>query len=124
MIVDDVAMLFMIVEHFVGGDPAPVYRRFAERGRMAPTGLDYHGSWVTEDLARCYQVMGCADRSLLEEWMSAWDDLVRFEVIEVMSSRTPPRPSRPATRKPAAGLRDSSEPRRAVVLERAIAAAS
>ena len=79
-------MLFMIIEHFEGGDPAPVYRRFAERGRMAPPGLEYHGSWVTDDLTRCYQVMECADRSLLEEWMKAWDDLVRFEVIEVMSS--------------------------------------
>jgi hypothetical protein len=79
-------MLFMIIEHFVDGDPAPVYRRFAEQGRMAPPGLAYHGSWVTDDLTRCYQVMECADRGLLEEWMQAWDDLVRFEVIEVMSS--------------------------------------
>ena len=31
-------MLFMIVEHFEDGDPEPVYRRFAERGRMAPPG--------------------------------------------------------------------------------------
>ena len=79
-------MLFMIIEHFEDGDPAPVYRRFAEQGRMAPPGLEYHGSWVTHDLARCYQVMECADRALLEEWMRAWGDLVRFEVIEVMSS--------------------------------------
>ena len=63
MIVDDAPMLFMIVEHFEGGDPAPVYRRFAERGRMAPPGLEYHGSWVTDDLTRCYQVMECADRA-------------------------------------------------------------
>ena len=49
-------------------------------------GSTYHGSWVTDDLTRCYQVMECGDRSLLEEWMEAWDDLVRFEVIEVMSS--------------------------------------
>ena len=86
MVIDDAPMLFMIVEHFAGGDPAPAYRRFAERGRMAPPGLEYHGSWVADDLTRCYQVMECADRSLLEEWMRAWDDLVRFEVIEVMSS--------------------------------------
>ena len=79
-------MLFMIIEHFEDGDPAPVYRRFAEQGRMAPPGLEYRGSWVTDDLTRCYQVMECADRALLEEWMQAWDDLVRFEVIEVMSS--------------------------------------
>src|SRR4026209_2595317 len=83
---DDAPMLFMIVEHFVGGDPAPVYRRLAERGGIAAPGLDYRGSWVTDDLTRCYQVMECANRSSLEEWMSAWADLVRFEVVEVMSS--------------------------------------
>jgi hypothetical protein len=30
--------------------------------------------------------MECADRALLDEWMAAWDDLVRFEVIEVVTS--------------------------------------
>ncbi len=80
-------MLFMIIEDFEGGDPAPVYQRFAERGRMAPPGLEYHGSWVTDDLSRCYQVMECAERALLDEWMGSWDDLVRFEVIGVMSSQ-------------------------------------
>ena len=79
-------MLFMITEHFDGGDPVPVYRRFGERGRLAPAGLAYLGSWVTSDLTRCYQVMECADRSLLDEWMAQWADLVRFEVVEVMSS--------------------------------------
>ena len=78
-------MLFMIVEHFKDGDPVPVYRRFAERGRMAPDGLEYVGSWVTSDLARCYQVME-GERALLEEWMAHWDDLADFEVIEVVSS--------------------------------------
>ena len=86
MIVDDAPMLFMIIEHFEGGDPVPVYRRFAERGRMAPPGLEYRGSWVTDDLTRCYQVMECSDRALLDEWMAAWDDLVRFEVVGVLSS--------------------------------------
>jgi len=79
-------MLFMIVEHFAGGDPTPVYGRFRERGRLAPEGLEYLGSWVTSDLTRCYQVMECADRSLLDEWMALWADLVRFEVVEVMTS--------------------------------------
>ena len=79
-------MLYMIVEHFVDGDPGPVYRRFREHGRLAPEGLVYHGSWVTSDLTRCYQVMKCADRALLDEWMAAWDDIVRFEVIEVVTS--------------------------------------
>ena len=46
-------MLFMIVERFKNGDPQPVYERFAERGRLAPHGLEYLGSWITEDLAVC-----------------------------------------------------------------------
>ena len=75
-------MLFMVIEHFSGGDPEPVYRRFGERGRLAPEGVDYLGSWVTADVTRCYQVMKCADRSLLEAWMAEWSDLVRFEVVE------------------------------------------
>jgi hypothetical protein len=36
----------MVVEHFKDGDALPVYRRFAERGRMAPNGLRYVNSWV------------------------------------------------------------------------------
>ena len=79
-------MLFMVIEHFKSGDPAPVYRRLSERGRQAPDGLGYLGSWVTSDLTRCYQVMECADRALLEEWMAAWSDLVRFEVVDVLTS--------------------------------------
>jgi hypothetical protein len=84
--VHDAPVLYMIIEHFHGGDPAPVYARFAERGRMAPTGLDYVASWVTSDLTRCYQVMECDERGLLDEWMSSWADLTRFEVIEVITS--------------------------------------
>jgi hypothetical protein len=53
---------------------------------MAPDGLEYRGSWVTNDLARCYQVMECAERRLLDEWMAAWVDLVEFEVHEVITS--------------------------------------
>lgn len=79
-------MLYMIVEHFRGGDAAPVYARFRARGRLAPEGLRYVNSWVTEDLARCYQVMECDDASLLDAWMAAWSDLVQFEVHPVMTS--------------------------------------
>jgi hypothetical protein len=79
-------MLFLVIEHFRDGDPAPVYRRFREQGRLAPEGLRYVASWVTEDLSRCYQVMECDDRALLEEWMARWRDLVEFEVFSVVSS--------------------------------------
>lgn len=79
-------MHYVIVEHFNDGDPTPVYRRLSEQGRMAPPGLRYLGSWVTSDLARCYQVMESPTRELLDEWLNRWADLVRFEVYEVMSS--------------------------------------
>ena len=78
-------MLYMIHEHFKG-DPVPVYRRFRDRGRLAPEGLRYIQSWVTTDLQRCYQVMECDDPKLLEQWMDAWKDLVDFEVIPVVTS--------------------------------------
>lgn len=45
-------MLYMIIEHYRNGDPQPVYRRFREQGRMAPEGLRYVTSWVTDDLRR------------------------------------------------------------------------
>ena len=79
-------MLHMIVEHFRGGDALPVYRRFRDRGRLAPDGLRYVSSWVTSDLRHCYQVMECDDRRLLEEWMDQWRDIVEFEVIPIITS--------------------------------------
>ena len=79
-------MHFMIIEHFRDGDAAPVYARFRERGRLAPDGLHYVSSWVTDDIRRCYQVMECDDRTLLDQWISAWSDLADFEVIPVVTS--------------------------------------
>jgi uncharacterized protein DUF3303 len=79
-------MQYVIVENFRGGDPVPVYRRFRDRGRLAPDGLKYVGSWVAQDLTRCYQIMECDDRALLDEWLANWRDLVDFEVIPAMTS--------------------------------------
>lgn len=79
-------MLYMIIERYRNNDPIPVYRRFQERGRMAPEGLLYISSWVTPDLTTCYQVMETADLSLLDAWMAAWSDLVEFEVIPIVTS--------------------------------------
>jgi len=79
-------MLYLVVEHFRGGDALPVYRRFRDRGRLAPDGLKYVSSWVTQDLRRCFQIMECDDPSLLEQWMAHWKDLTEFEVIPVMTS--------------------------------------
>jgi hypothetical protein len=79
-------MLWMIVERFRNGDAVPVYRRFRERGRMAPAGLQYVNSWVTEDFSTCYQVMDCEDRALIETWIENWRDLVDFEIYPVLPS--------------------------------------
>ncbi|MDF3052367.1 MAG: hypothetical protein K0S19_472 [Geminicoccaceae bacterium] len=79
-------VLYMIVESFRGGRPEPVYERVRKRGRLAPGGLQYVASWVTLDGARCYQVMECEDRALLDEWIAAWSDLVEFSVMPVMTS--------------------------------------
>lgn len=79
-------MLYMIVEHFKNRDALPVYRRYRERGRLAPEGLTYVSSWVDEELCRCFQLMETDERSLLDEWIANWNDLVDFEVFPVMTS--------------------------------------
>jgi hypothetical protein len=79
-------MQFMVIERFRNGDAAPVYERFRNRGRMAPDGLRYIASWVTADTTECFQVMECDDQSLLQTWISQWEDLVDFEVLPVISS--------------------------------------
>jgi hypothetical protein len=79
--------LYMVVEHFKDKDPLPVYRRFRDKGRMAPEGLVYVSSWVDRKLERCYQLMEAHDRTLLEEWMENWKDLVDFEVYPVVTSQ-------------------------------------
>jgi hypothetical protein len=80
-------MLYMVIEHFRGGDAVPVYRRFRDEGRLAPDGLSYLASWVTGDLKHCYQVMECSDRALLDAWIARWNDLVQFEIVPVMTSQ-------------------------------------
>jgi len=79
-------VLFVVIEHYRGGDPLPVYRRLREGGRRMRGGVEYRGSWVTEDLAHCYQVMECERRADLDRWMAEWSDLVDFEVVPVMTS--------------------------------------
>lgn len=77
----------MIVERFRNRDPLPVYRRFRERGRLAPEGLKYVSSWVDENLEICFQLMEAPDISHVNEWIANWNDIVEFEVYSVMSSK-------------------------------------
>lgn len=75
----------MVIERYKEGDPAPVYARFRLQGRLAPEGLVYVSSWITEDLTTCYQGMD-GSKALLDEWIAQWQDIVDFEVIPVITS--------------------------------------
>jgi hypothetical protein len=79
-------MLFMVIEHFRNGDPQPVHERFTRHGRMLPAGVTYHASWVEPERARCFQVMEAADAAALDPWISAWSDIVDFDVVPVLTS--------------------------------------
>jgi Domain of unknown function (DUF3303) len=79
-------MLFMVIERFREGRAPDIYRRFRDRGRLAPDGLRYVSSWVDLDFRRCFQLMETDDESLLGEWTRNWDDLAEFEVVPVRTS--------------------------------------
>ena len=79
-------MVFMVIEHFRPGRAPDVYRRFRDRGRMAPDGVRYVASWVDLGFERCFQVMEAESEALLREWAARWDDLVEFEVVPVRTS--------------------------------------
>lgn len=76
----------MVIERFRDRDAKAVYRRLRERGRGAPDGLHYLGSWVAADLERCFQLMECDDMRLLQQWVAFWNDLVEFEIVPVVPS--------------------------------------
>jgi len=79
-------MLFMIVERFRPGRVEEVYRRFRERGRLAPESVRYVASWVDLDFERCFQVMEADGEPAIREWTANWEDLVDFEIIPVRTS--------------------------------------
>jgi hypothetical protein len=79
-------MLYMVIENFRPGCAEEVYRRFEERGRMAPANLRYISSWVDLEFRRCFQLMETDDESAFLAWTSHWDDLVDFEIIPVQTS--------------------------------------
>ncbi len=79
-------MRYMVVEHYRDGNAVPVYRRFRDRGRMAPDGLTYVESRVDEPMQRCYQLMETDEPALLDAWMANWSDIIDFEVHPVISS--------------------------------------
>jgi hypothetical protein len=79
-------MLFMVIEDFRKGDPKPVHDRFVVRGRMLPEGVTYQASWIDPHRARCYQVMEADSADALAPWIAAWNDIVEFQVVPVLTS--------------------------------------
>jgi Protein of unknown function (DUF3303) len=80
-------MLFMVIERFRDNNAAAVYRRFREKGRMLPDGLQYVDSWVEVTGKRCFQLMECEDVQLFQQWVAHWNDLVDFEIVPFHSSK-------------------------------------
>ena len=54
---------------------------------MAPEGLTYVGSWIETNFDRCFQLMECDHRALLQEWIINWADLADFEIVPVVPSK-------------------------------------
>jgi hypothetical protein len=79
-------MLFMVIERFKNGDPAPVGERFQRSGRMLPEGVTYHASWMDTNGSRCFQVMEAPDADSLNARVCRWQDLVDFEIVPVVTS--------------------------------------
>ena len=80
-------MLFMVIERFRNQNADAVYYRFREKGRLAPEGLTYVGSWVEASLDRCFQLMECEDVVLLQQWVAKWSDLVSFEIVPLVPGK-------------------------------------
>ena len=73
----------MVIETFMPGCKDKVYERFHQKGRMLPEGLVYINSWVEKDGDRCFQLMETDEPSLFQQWITHWNDLVKFEIIEI-----------------------------------------
>jgi len=80
-------MLFMVIETFRNQDAKSVYRRFRDKGRMMPDGLNFVSSYVSADLGRCFQLMETGDIALLQRWVAEWSDLAEFEIVPVVAGK-------------------------------------
>jgi hypothetical protein len=80
-------MLFMVIEEFRNQDAKSVYRRFRDKGRRTPDGVEFVNSWVAADLGRCFQLMECSDVTLFQQWVAEWSDLIDFEIVPVVPGK-------------------------------------
>ncbi|MFB3090193.1 MAG: DUF3303 domain-containing protein [Gammaproteobacteria bacterium] len=74
---------YMVIETFFENCLEKIYTRFHSQGRMLPEELHYLDSWLTRDGSRCYQLMETERFELFQEWTKKWDDLTRFEIVEI-----------------------------------------
>lgn len=79
-------MLYMVIERFKENAAPEIYRRARAHGRQLPPGLEYVDSWVDLRYRRCFQLMHTEEPALFEKWVSAWADLVEFEIVPVRTS--------------------------------------
>ena len=79
-------MLYMVVERFKEAAAPEIYRRFREKGRMMPNGLEYVSSWIDVDFKICYQLMQTEDVALFNRWIKNWNDLMDFQIVPVRTS--------------------------------------
>ena len=79
-------MLYMVIERFKEGAAPEIYRRFREKGRMMPEGLEFISSWIDWGFKICWQVMQTEDFPLFDKWIANWRDLVDFEIVPVRTS--------------------------------------
>ena len=76
----------MVIERFKEGAAAEIYRRFREKGRMMPEGLEYISSWIDLDFKICWQLIETENFTLFDRWIDNWRDLMDFEIVPVRTS--------------------------------------
>jgi hypothetical protein len=76
----------MVIERFKEGTAIEIYRRFRQRGRMMPEGVEYISSWIDLSFKICWQLMQTEDLALFDKWIANWRDLADFEIVPVLTS--------------------------------------
>jgi hypothetical protein len=79
-------MHYMVIERFKENAAPEIYRRFRDKGRMMPEGLEYISSWIDLDFKVCWQLTQTEDFRLFGQWIANWRDLIDFEIVPVRTS--------------------------------------
>ncbi len=74
---------YMVIENYREGCFEKIYDRFHKHDRMLPDGLFFIESWLKNNGKRCFQLMETGNPELFKTWITNWEDLVDFEVVEI-----------------------------------------